>query len=90
MKATITQAERLQLIGLLALAEHHNRALVDITKATSALLGAGPVDDRGNIDDSDDRRGGHITDSVYGDRGHDELLRLLDIAIEADGERKDA
>lgn len=86
MKTSMTQAERLQLIGLLALATHHNKALIDITKAAAALLDAGPVDAVGNIDlrnESGRDVGGHITDAIYsGSREPDELLRLLGIAVE--------
>ena len=76
MKTTITPAERLQLVGLLTLADGHNRAIKDIERATAELLGFAPGDE------STDRKYGHVPDAVYGERAPDELLRLLGISVE--------
>lgn len=68
MAKHITANERLQLIGLLALAQHHNKALKDIVAAAVAI-----TDER----DSD----GHTSDAVYNDNEADELLAWLDISV---------
>lgn len=73
-KKTITTAERLQLIGLLALAADLSKQIQAIERATATLL-----------NESDEGAGsgyfGHVTDAVYGSHGADKLLRLLDIAV---------
>jgi hypothetical protein len=79
MKTTITAAERLQLIGLLALAQHHNDALVDIARAAAALLDAGEVDAVGNFLND---KSGHLGDAIYGSRKPEELLPLLGITVD--------
>ena len=77
MKTSITQAERLQLIGLLTLAKHHNDHVEEIKSATLKLLDI-PSDDGTVINNPAE----HVSDAVYLSRGPDELLRLLSIEIE--------
>lgn len=67
MKRTITENQRLQLIGLLTLAEHHNAMLKQIERAACAITG-----------ESD---GGHTGDAVYGSRTLEELLTLREIEV---------
>lgn len=74
-KPSITAHERLQLIGLLTLAQRHNKALEDIRAA--ALFITGEVNDEGQPDDS-----GHTSDGVYSDYDADVLLGRLDIKVE--------
>ncbi len=71
MKSSITPNERLQLIGLLALAERSNREAEQIEKAAKALLEV-PSDDFG-----------HLSDAVYSSKPTDidVLLERLKIAV---------
>ena len=73
-KTTITQSERLQVMGLLVLAEQHNRALVAITKATAEILGE-PLDDN---------YAGHVSDVIwdFGSKDADDLISRLEITVE--------
>jgi hypothetical protein len=68
-KGFITQAERLQLIGLAALAEDCNAKLKDIERAVLAIT---------NGED-----GGLWTDVVYGMRVVDEVIDLSGIKVVA-------
>lgn len=69
---TITAAQRLQLIGLLALAEMHSNKLDDIIKAVVTITGEPDGDT------------GHSADAVWdrGRRDTDELLKRLEITVE--------
>lgn len=73
-KKTITKAERLQLVGLLALADNHYDRLLEIERAAGDLLGIeGPNTARD-----------HLSDMMWGDIGHnnhEELLRKLEINV---------
>jgi hypothetical protein len=70
MKTTITKHQRLELIGLLALAEKHMNALDDINEAAQELTG-----------DTED--GGHVCDAIFDSsrRDADALLKRLDIKV---------
>lgn len=69
-KTTITRAEHLQLVGLLALAERYNRMLTEVHDAARQLTG-----------EADDM--GHTYDAVYsGDQDADTLLQRLGITVE--------
>lgn len=69
-KTTITRAEYLQLVGLMALAERHNEKLKDIAVCALDLTG-----------ESDDM--GHTYDAVYsGEYDADGLLQRLGITVE--------
>lgn len=67
-KQTITANERLQLIGLLALAKMHNDKLRDIEAASIELTG--------------DAEMGHTYDGIYSDYSADEILSRLNITVE--------
>lgn len=66
MKTTITSAERLQLIGLLALAERGAKQMDEIHDSVQELLGG---------------ENGHIDDAIWdhNSRDADRLLGLLKI-----------
>lgn len=78
---TITESDRLKLIGLLALAAHHNRAIEDIRRALYEITAEEPD--------------GHTSDTLYsvgtsfgqGPKdpadAADDLLKLLKITVEA-------
>jgi len=68
----ISYRSYLQLIGLLALAEHHNRMLEDIL--TAALEITDETDSLGVPDTS-----GHTADAIYTNISVDELLIKLGI-----------
>lgn len=65
---TITRAQELQLIGLLALADHYNGLLADIERAAAQLLGVQP-DATGYT--------GHIGDMIWS-TGPSSAALLLD------------
>lgn len=73
-KETITANERLQLIGLLTVAEMQMKSLEATEKAANELLG---VVDIG--------LGGHVSDAIFdsGRRDADQLLMRLDITVQA-------
>jgi hypothetical protein len=75
MPKTITADQRLQLIGLLALAREHNKMLKDIERAAYSIT------------DERDREGrpetcGHTSDAIFCDYAVDDLLSRLEIAVE--------
>jgi hypothetical protein len=75
MKPTITRAEELQLIGLLALARQHNARLEDIKAAVLALLEVTPsLDPLGDAAD-------HVSDAVYSDFDAATLLDGLGVEL---------
>lgn len=78
MKITITAAERLQLMGLLTMAAHHNKWLTDIKASTLALLG---IDEATEPDFN--RPSDHISDAVYSDYDADELLKRIGVTVDA-------
>jgi hypothetical protein len=82
-KPQITRAEYLQLLGLLTLAERHNKSLEEIRAAAAEITGE--RDSHGAPSDN-----GHTADAVYGSRDLDELLRLLNIAVDDPPIREDA
>jgi hypothetical protein len=75
MKTQITSNERLQIIGLLTLAERHNARLQDVRKTIIELLG-------GKEGDPYDWTG-HIDDAMFEDsrRDADQLLQRLHIQV---------
>jgi hypothetical protein len=79
MKTTLTSAERLQLIGLLALAERYNRLEAEVKQAVEDLVGVTPADRERTSPDYT----GHISDAIYddGSRDADRLLNRLNITI---------
>ena len=75
MKHSITAGERLQLIGLLSLAEHHNASLKEIEHAACRLL---------DIDEQAEllvRESDHVSDAIYGNTSIGELLHRLNVAV---------
>lgn len=80
MKTKITKAERLQIIGLLALAAQHNAALEEIKAATIELLA---------IEDDDKAQGvSHVSEAddwvgegVYNGIGAATMLKRLGIKV---------
>lgn len=68
-KTEITAAERLQLLGLLTIAQRHNLALQDIRKAAEAITG--------------EKEEGHTGDAIYdtAQPNVDELLNRLGIKV---------
>ena len=79
MRERVSEAERLQLIGLLTLAQYHNARLEDLKAATLRLLDIADGDrDQAGMSAAAD----HAGDAVYGSRQPDELLRLLGITVE--------
>lgn len=74
MKESITREEYWQLVGLLALARNFESKMKDIERATAELLGAEPESENSTYY-------GHVSDAVYGERGPDDLLRLLKIGV---------
>lgn len=73
-KIAITPNERLQLIGLLALAQMYNKMLKDIERAAFALTGE--LDNDGKAADY-----GHTSDAIYSDYSVDDLLGRLDLTV---------
>jgi hypothetical protein len=67
-KKTITKNERLQLVGLLALATKHNAFIGALKDAAYEITG-----------EEDDC--GHTSDAIYSDYSADELLRKLEIKV---------
>jgi hypothetical protein len=72
VKTTITSAERLQLMGLVALAERYSTKLEDVLAAGVELLGA---EDNEVVRD-------HITDALYNGQDLDEMLQVLAVRVE--------
>jgi hypothetical protein len=72
-KTEVTEAERLQLMGLLMLAQQHNAKLKDIHQATQELTG-------------ETEECGHCSDFVYSqpELGADLLLKNLGIKVRND------
>lgn len=68
---TITAVQRLQLIGLLTLAEQHNRMLEDIKSSMYELLGIAEGSEGSTW----------IDDAVYSSAQADTLLRRLSIMV---------
>ena len=74
MKNKITKTEKLQLTGLLALADKHYDTLIDIERACCEVLDtpSPPTDS------------GHIGDMIWGTIGHndvDEMLRKMGVEV---------
>lgn len=77
MRTTIAANERLQLIGLLAIAKHHNKWLTDIKESVQALLGINEA-----TEDTIHRPSDHVSDAVYSDFDADTLLSRISVAVE--------
>jgi hypothetical protein len=71
-KVSITTNERLQLIGLLTLAQHHERLLRGLEAAACEITG------------EEANSGGHTGDAIYSGAhaDADDLLRKLGIRVE--------
>ena len=70
MKVTITENERLQLLGLLVVAQQHAKGVMSAEKAAAAIL---------EIDDNDL---GHYSDAVYeSDADIDDILKKMGIKV---------
>jgi hypothetical protein len=67
---TITYRQRLELLGLAALARKHNAMLNQIVKTAEAITG--------------DEEHGHTSDAMYCDYDVDEMLRKLEIDVIGD------
>lgn len=72
---TITKNQYHQFVGLIALAERHNKAIEDIKAAACAITGE-VVEDYG-----------HTNDTVYGSRTADECLKLMGIKVRSSKQR---
>lgn len=70
MKTSITKAEQLQLVRLIALARYHDKFLTDIKESMCALL------------EHDDETG-DVSDVIYGDRDIEWLLERGKVTVEA-------
>lgn len=71
MSKTITKEQRLQLIGLHALAMKHNAALADILEAAAEITGEAEYEV------------GHTSDLIYSNhRTPDQVLKLLGVEVE--------
>lgn len=70
MSKTITESEKLQLIGLITLGRHHQQKVTDVEQAISKL--------------TDTEIGGHFSDSLYdtGNYDIDELLKREGVEVE--------
>jgi len=68
-KESITENEKLQLMGLLVLAKRHNDALKDIVASVRKIIGQ-----------EGDR--GHCDDAVYCDYSVDELLDKMEVVVQ--------
>lgn len=67
-KESISENERLQLMGLLILAKRHNDSLKDIVASVREIIGA--VEDEG-----------HCNDAVYCDYPVEELLEKMEVTV---------
>lgn len=67
---TISRSDYLKLVGVLTLAQSHNKALKDLEKIAAELVG------------EEHEYGGLSSDAVYGERDADSLLGGLNITIE--------
>jgi hypothetical protein len=74
---TITTAQYLQLIGLMAVAERHNVQLKEIEKAVEEIV-LSPDADHDHVE----HVRGHVSDLTYGSRGVDEFLRILEVTVQ--------
>lgn len=79
MKTTITKAEHLQLVGLLALARHHDKALEDIKAAAVALLRVSPKDRTKG--DGPSLADDYVGDAVFGSLDLDTMLQRLGVKV---------
>lgn len=64
----ISKNEYHRLVGLMALAERHNKTLVELEAAAREITGE--VDDMG-----------HTSDAIYGNTSVDELMKRVDLRI---------
>jgi len=73
-KTTITESERLQLIGLFTVAESLTRQLAAVERAAGELLG---------VENDDHNYYGHLSDAIYSDGpiGVDGLLTKLGVTV---------
>lgn len=82
-RATITQSERLQVVGLLALAEHHTRQLRDIESAVLGIVQE--TDHHGELYEV--WGGGHVNDAIggsYPGGSADDLLKRIGLTVADD------
>lgn len=68
-KKTITHAEYLQLLGLRLIADRHQSAMDELSKAAAAITG-----------ETDEL--GHTYDYVWSNRELDEMLDVLELKVE--------
>jgi hypothetical protein len=82
MKSSITTAERLQLIGLLALAERFERQTHEVRDAIYDMFGVS-AQERADITG---HASGHIDDAVWdrGSRDVDLLIERLNVTVRRD------
>ncbi|HVK82360.1 MAG TPA: hypothetical protein VM915_17305 [Verrucomicrobiae bacterium] len=81
---SISESERLQIVGLLTLASQHNKALADIERAARAILKETELRD-GEVRLVEGWGGGWIGEAVYQTEGVasvDDLLRKLGLPVE--------
>lgn len=67
-KTEITRTQYHKLLGLMVLAERHDKALQEILEAVKELVG-------------DDEDCGHSMDAVYSDQNVDDLMSRLKITV---------
>lgn len=73
MKTTITNSEKLQLLGLLTLGIRHRQVVDQVEKAMAEI--------------TETEVGGHLGDALYeSDTDIDEILKRMGIAIVADAD----
>ncbi len=73
-KTSITRSEYLQLLGLRKLAESYTETLNQLVVIGQKITGE--LDSRGKPEYY-----GHLSDSIFGDRGIDEMLSLLELNV---------
>lgn len=71
----LKKTDYIKLVGLLALAPQHNRALDDIHRAVCEIVGEDPDDC------------GHASDAVFSGYSADELLRKLAAQRKREGKK---
>lgn len=76
MKTSITYDDYLRLLGLVRLGHDANQRVNDLENAAGRLL------DVPNEGDEESPYYGHVSDVISGNRGVDDMLRILRITVE--------
>lgn len=69
MKTTITEGEKLQLLGLLTLGRSHNKIVNQVNDEMARIVG-------------DEDKYSALTDAVYDEADIDEVLKNMEITVE--------